>query len=310
MISSFVNVTVGDYPNQWHGTLSFLVSILFLLSTVAHSLAIVPGRMSSMKGCVYIATSVDGFIADTDGSLDWLNTPTNESQVEGEDYGFSEFLKSVDVIIMGRTTFEVVIGFGPEAWAYGEIPMVVWTRHTAESVEERFPKWVPKTVRVHSSAVSASAGSGKGDAGIADAEECTRDLWNQLEAEGYQRAYIDGGQTIRSFLNAGMIHHLCITRIPILLGNGIPLFGSGGGREGGRGIFVNADDDVDSDNRGGSTETTTTRTTRTTTAARKYKLHHVSTQSYPNGYVITKYDVDHSPNGEATRDSSSENRGT
>lgn len=70
-----------------------------------------------LKGTVNIAVSVDGYIAAKDGSLDWLN---NQPTVEGEDFGFADFLKSVDIMIMGRNTFDTVVGFGKEFWAYGE----------------------------------------------------------------------------------------------------------------------------------------------------------------------------------------------
>jgi dihydrofolate reductase len=196
--------------------------------------------VTTMKGCVFIATSVDGFIAGTDGNLDWLHTlpdPSNGPLEAGEDFGFAEFLNSIDVIIMGRTTFEVVVGFGPEAWAYKDIPLVVLTRNPQNVL---LPDWMPPTVSVPTPTSTI--------------DDSPHDLWTDLKRQGYKRAYIDGGRTIQTFLNAGMIHELTITKIPILLGNGIPLFGGSG-------------------------------------PTREYKLKHSSTRSYPNGYVISKYDV-------------------
>jgi dihydrofolate reductase len=182
-----------------------------------------------LKGSVNIAVSVDGFIATKDGNLDWLN---NQPMVEGEDFGFSDFLKSVNVMIMGRNTFDTVVSFGPEAWAYGDLPIFVWTRNVANV---QVPDWVPATVTVRSSS-------------------SPKELWNDVQKnQKYTHAYVDGGKTIQSFLKAGLIHRLTLTRIPILLGDGIPLFGGVG--------------------------------------LKQSPLQHISTKSYSNGFVISTYDV-------------------
>jgi dihydrofolate reductase len=214
------------------GLSRILALTYFLAATISvRGLAASP-IMTNLKGCINIATSVDGFIAGKDGGLDWLN---NQPVVEGEDFGFSDFLKSIDVMIMGRNTFDVVAGFGKEAWAYGSLPIVVWTRNV-DNV--KVPEWLPDSVSVQSAASPL-------------------ELWKDLETkEEYKRAYVDGGKTIQSFLNAGLIHHMTLTRIPILLGDGIPLF------------------DGNSD-------------------AKQRTLKHVSTQAYPNGFVISKYDIDY-----------------
>lgn len=110
--------------------LGFAASVFLLLlfgSSPAQSLCAAPAVPSSkilmpLKGCVNIATSVDGFIAGKNGDLDWLNS---QPQIKGEDFGFAEFLKSVDVMIMGRNTFDVVVGFGRDNWPYGDLPLVV-----------------------------------------------------------------------------------------------------------------------------------------------------------------------------------------
>ena len=98
-----------------------LVLNLFFYFDYSHSLT-----TTTMKGAVNMALSVDGFIAGKDGNIDWLN---NQPQIEGEDMGFGEFMKSVDVMIMGRNTFDTVVAFGKDLWAYGDLPIVVWTRN-------------------------------------------------------------------------------------------------------------------------------------------------------------------------------------
>lgn len=145
-------------------------------------------------GKVFIATSVDGFIARSDGSIDWL--PAGES---GEDYGYGAFMASVDGIVMGRGTYESVLGFEP--WPFDK-PVVVLSRTLSDQD-------VPHPLR-HRLRISA-------------AEPLA--LVAQLRAQGWEHAYIDGGAVIRSFLHAGLIDELTLTRVPVLIGSGRPLFG-------------------------------------------------------------------------------------
>lgn len=152
----------------------------------------------SVKASVFIATSLDGFIARADGSIDWLEQ-ANTLIPKGEDCGYQSFFDSVDVLVMGRKTYELVLTFSD--WPYGEKPVVVLSSH-AIAIPNRFPK----TVSVSS--------------------ETPLDLVNRLSAQGAKHLYIDGGMTIQGFLNAGLIDELTITLIPILLGKGKPLFGS------------------------------------------------------------------------------------
>jgi dihydrofolate reductase len=143
---------------------------------------------------VYIATSLDGYIATTDGGLDWLNAVPNP---DGSDYGYAEFIKDIDAILMGRNTFEVVRGFG--AWSYTK-PVIVLShslKHLPDDLEGK---------------VTIASGS-------------PTELLAQCEARGLSNLYIDGGQTIQAFLQADLVDNLIITRVPILLGGGIPLFG-------------------------------------------------------------------------------------
>lgn len=151
-----------------------------------------------MKASVYIATSLDGFIARENGELDWLPGSDGESDTNGEDYGYHEFMDSVDTLVMGRNTFEMVLTFGE--WSYGNKRVIVLS-----SKPLRIPDDLPPTV---------------------ESKSCSpAELVQELSEQGEKHLYIDGGKTIQSFLNAGLIQELIITRIPVLIGSGIPLFG-------------------------------------------------------------------------------------
>lgn len=150
-----------------------------------------------IKTSVFIATSLDGYIARADGGLDWLNE-ANVGVPEGEDCGYHAFISTVDVLVMGRHTFETVLGFG--GWPYGDLRVVVLSGKPVE-----IPVELRKTV-------SASS-------------EPPSELVARLSSEGAQHLYIDGGITIQRFLAAGLLDELTVTTIPILLGGGKPLFG-------------------------------------------------------------------------------------
>ena len=149
-----------------------------------------------MANLVYIATSIDGFIADRDGGLDWLFEIPNPS---GSDFGFAEFIERVDAILMGRTTFEKVLTFGK--WPY-EIPVVV-------------PSTTMRATPARFTGEPGSVTFVKGE---------PADIVSELAARGLENLYIDGGDTIHRFLAADLIDELIITRIPVILGTGIPLF--------------------------------------------------------------------------------------
>ncbi len=151
----------------------------------------------STEAHAFIATSLDGFIAREDGAIDWL-----DGVPDTEDHGFDEFLDGVDALVMGRKTFEQVLGFGE--WAYGERRVVVLSRSRTQA---SIP--VPEHV---SSPVEFFGGT-------------PEDLFRREESAGTGRLYVDGGQVIQSFLAAGLLHQINLTRIPVLLGGGIPLFG-------------------------------------------------------------------------------------
>jgi dihydrofolate reductase len=171
-----------------------------------------------MKCTVYIATSLDGFIARKDGAIDWLP----HSGPAGEDYGYAEFIRTVDAIVMGRNTFDLVRTF--PSWPYSRPVIVLTTR------PESLPEVLPPAVRV-------LAGS-------------PPSVVQALADEGAKHLYVDGGVTIQRFLRAGLITRVIITRIPVLLGSGLPLFG-----------------DLPHD----------------------VHLEHVSTRAYPNGLVQSEY---------------------
>lgn len=146
------------------------------------------------KASVFIATSLDGFIAREDGGIDWLPTDSEGN----EDYGYNEFIKTIDAIVMGRNTFELVLSF--DEWYYGKTPIFVLTNRGVE-----IPDRLNKTV-------SQTSGTPK-------------EIIKELAKKGYQNLYIDGGKTIQGFLNDGLIDEMTITTIPVLIGSGIPLFG-------------------------------------------------------------------------------------
>ena len=148
------------------------------------------------KVSVFIATSLDGFIARENGELDWLDA-ANATVSEGEDCGYGAFMQTVDVLVMGRRTYEKVLTFGD--WSYGQTPVIVMSR-----IPVTFPPGVPDTVTCSSEEPPA--------------------LCDRLSREGVGHIYVDGGITIQRFLAAGLVHELTITLIPIILGHGTPLF--------------------------------------------------------------------------------------
>jgi dihydrofolate reductase len=144
-----------------------------------------------MKASVFVGTSVDGFIARANGDLDWL--PPGG----GEPHGYEEFMATVDALVIGRKTFESVLAF--DEWPYAEKPVFVLSTGKLAAAP-------PGAVVEHMS----------GD---------PVDIVSQLTGRGIEHIYVDGGITIQRFLRAGLIQRLVITRVPVLIGNGVPLFG-------------------------------------------------------------------------------------
>lgn len=172
-----------------------------------------------MMASVFIGTSVDGFIARQNGSFDFL--PADG----GESHGYEEFMARVDALVIGRKTFETVLAF-PE-WPYGNKRVVVLSSKPIDFSA------VPVGV------VEQMAGT-------------PTDIVAKLEARGVRHVYVDGGITIQGFLRAGLIQRLIITRVPVLIGEGIPLFGVLG---------------------------------------RDVRLEHIATQQYAGGLVKSEYRV-------------------
>ena len=149
---------------------------------------------------VFIATSMDGYIARPDGDIAWL---TSRPVPDGEDFGYAAFQDRVGAMVMGRESFEKVMTF-PD-WPY-KVPVVVLSRAPEKVM---VPEALKASVRV----------TGKPP----------REVLKELGAEGVTRVYIDGGQTIRSFLAEGLVRRVIVTLIPVLLGQGRPLWGHGAG---------------------------------------------------------------------------------
>ena len=162
-----------------------------------------------MKASVYIATSLDGFIARENGELDWLpGTPEYEdAHAESgkatedkatEDYGYQAFMESVDALVMGRSTYETVLAMGQ--WSYGSKRVIVLSRTLSQIADH-----LTETVELKSGSPV--------------------EIVKELREEGVKHIYVDGGKTIQGFLKAGLIQEMIITTIPILIGKGISLFG-------------------------------------------------------------------------------------
>lgn len=171
-----------------------------------------------MKVSVFVGTSVDGFIARPNGALDFL--PPGG----GEPHGYNEFIATVDAILIGRKTFETVLAMNE--WPYGDKRVIVLSTRPID--------------------LSAAKGAVEQMAGF------PADVVSQLAACGVQHIYVDGGITIQGFLRAGLVQRLVITRVPVLIGDGIPLFGS---------------------------------------LPRDIPLRHVATRGYPSGLVQSEYEV-------------------
>lgn len=173
-----------------------------------------------MKLSIFCGVSVDGFLARLDDALDFLRAG------EQEPHGFAEFLDTVDVVVIGRRTFEVVLKLG-HLMLYGGKPVVVLSSR-------------PLGV--------SSVESGN----VEHASGAPVEVVSRLEARGFKHGYVDGGITIQRFLAAGCINRMFITRVPVLIGTGIPLFGP---------------------------------------VPRDIQLRHVATHSYAGGSVQSEYEV-------------------
>lgn len=148
-----------------------------------------------MSNKVFIATSLDGYIAGKNNEIDWLESIPNPDNI---DMGYQAHMESVDALVMGRNTMELVASMDIE-WPYSK-PVFVLSR----SLENLPDKLEGKAFLI------------KGD---------IKSINTELKKKGYNHLYIDGGLTIQSFLKEDLVDELIITTIPILLGGGIRLFG-------------------------------------------------------------------------------------
>jgi dihydrofolate reductase len=152
-------------------------------------------RYFIMANIIYIATSLDGYIADSKGKVEWLQSVPVP---EGDDLGFSDFMANVDAIIMGRVTFETIVGFGI-GWHYG-VPGIILSS-TMTSAPKEFAEYVTF------------------------ASGAPREIVDLAKGLGYSNLYVDGGATAQRFLRDDLIDELIISEIPVLLGDGVRLFG-------------------------------------------------------------------------------------
>lgn len=159
-----------------------------------------------MKCSAFIAMSTDGYIAALDGGVDWLESAGNTATAERKsiwDGGFEAYIETVDCMIMGRKCMEKIASFdlSPQQWPYRDIPIFALSKSLRETPENLVGK-----VEMFSDGIPA--------------------LLEKLASAGYEHAYIDGGATITSFTRHGLLNEICVTQVPLLLGEGIPLFGS------------------------------------------------------------------------------------
>jgi dihydrofolate reductase len=145
-----------------------------------------------VQASVFVGTSLDGFIARNDGALDFL--PPGG----GEPHGYEEFIATVDALVIGRNTYETVLAF--DSWPYENKPTFVLSAQ-------------PLAPPPAGAKVERMSGS-------------PEQIVSQLDQRGFRHAYIDGGITIQRFLQARLVQRLTITRVPVLIGCGIPLFGA------------------------------------------------------------------------------------
>jgi dihydrofolate reductase len=172
-----------------------------------------------MMTSVFVGTSVDGFIARRNGKYDFL------AAGEREPHGYDEFIASVDALVIGRKTYETVLSF--REWPYGDRLVIVLSSRPLD------------LSGIRGGRVEQMSGS-------------PSEIYSQLSARGVKHLYVDGGITVQEFLRAGLIQRITVTRVPVLIGDGIPLFGS---------------------------------------LPHDIQLRHIATQTYTSGMVKTEYEV-------------------
>ena len=146
-------------------------------------------------GHVFIATSLDGFIARKNGDIEWLISRDDPS----EDHGYDDFIKDMDAIVMGRGTFEKACSF--DSWLYSKFVIVLSEQLKTQNI----PKHLIGKVEVW--------------------DLKPNEVMEQIRQKGWKRVYVDGGKVIQSFLREGLIEDIVLTQVPVLIGEGLPLFG-------------------------------------------------------------------------------------
>lgn len=165
-----------------------------------------------MTCSVFVGTSLDGFIAREDGGIDWLTAAGDpQDPAAPEDFGYQAFFATVDALVMGRNTFDLVRTF--DRWPYGDTPVFVLTTRPVDD-------------RATGAGTAATTDTGAGVPPTVEVMSgAPRDVVRTLEARGFRHLYVDGGRVIQAFLADGLIDRMTISVLPILIGRGIPLFG-------------------------------------------------------------------------------------
>jgi dihydrofolate reductase len=173
---------------------------------------------------VFVGVSLDGFIARPNGDLDWL---MGQGDGDSGEYGYNEFIAGIDAIVMGRRTFEKVLTF--DKWYYGTKRVVV----------------------LSSTPLDIAAAQARGGS-VEQMSGAPAEIVSRLASSGARHLYIDGGITIQQFLRAGLIQRIIVSHLPVLIGEGIPLFGP---------------------------------------LPQDIQLRHITTRTYPGGMVQSEYHV-------------------
>jgi dihydrofolate reductase len=158
----------------------------------------IPAMTLRPETCVFIATSLDGFIARPDGRLDWLMQAQGTAP-PGEDFGYAAFMAGIDALVMGRKTLDTVRTFDP--WPYAGTPVHVMTRQAPDDLPPL------------------------GELDVQWSRESPSALLDRLGGAGVRRVYLDGGELIQSFLREDRVDRITVTTVPVLIGQGRRLWG-------------------------------------------------------------------------------------
>ena len=145
-----------------------------------------------MKITYYVASSLDGYIAKQDGDVSWLD----DLGISPEEAGYEEFYSTVDALVMGRKTYDMIVSFGQ--WPYGDKPVWICSSRKVKPIND------------------CNMQNGK----------TPQDIYSEAQAQGVNHLWlVGGGMLAASFLEEKLLTHLSISQMPIILGGGIRLFG-------------------------------------------------------------------------------------